>query len=121
MNFVKFREYNDNEGESWNFWLQLDGNEDQLNRLNRIIELENAAGCDTEYELDMEPVAEEEVDILVKHSDSGYMSYENKITGILTLPEFDDSLFEYESEISDKVFEWTSDNFYKGGIGELFA
>ncbi len=120
MNFVKFTEHNDNEGESWNFWLQIDGNEEQLDRLDRIVELQNAAGFDNEYELEMTPVPGEEVDILVKHSNSGYMSYENKVTGTLVLPEFDDSLFEYENEISDAVFDWTGNNFYKGGVEGLF-
>lgn len=120
MNFVKLTETNDNEGESWNFWLQLDGNEDQIDHLARIIELANSAGFDEEYTLDETPVPEEEVDILVKHTGQGYMDYENKVTGKLALPAFDDKLFDYEDEIDDGVFEWQNDHLYKGGIERLF-
>lgn len=120
MQFVKLTENNDHEGESWNFWLQLDGNEDQMKRLKSIVDLENAAGFDPAYELDMTPVDETEVDILVKHSDGGYMDYENKVTGTMTVPEFDDGLFNYESEIDEAVFDWTGDNLYKGRVEEMF-
>jgi hypothetical protein len=120
MNFVKFTEYNDNEGETWNFWLQYEGNEKELKRLNDIVELNNAAGFDKQYSLDMTTFSEEEVDILVKHTDSGYMNYQNKIEGVLSVPEFNDDLFDYEDEIDDEVFEWCDNNFYKGKIAELF-
>ncbi len=120
MNFVKFTEHNDNEGESWNFWLQLDGNEDALARLKSIVDLQNDAGYDEEYTLDMTSVPENEVDILVKHSDSGYMNYENKSVGKLTVPAFDDKLFEYQDEIDQAVFDWTGDNLYKGRVMEMF-
>lgn len=120
MNFVKLTENNDNEGESWNFWLQLDQNGAQLSRLAKIIDLANDAGFDEAYELDMTSVDESEVDILIKHTDSGYMDYENKVIGKLELPKFDNSLFVYEDEVDDAVFEWLNDNLYKGDIVRWF-
>lgn len=120
MNFVKLTENNDHEGETWVFWLQLENNEDQLTRLSKIIDLSNEAGFDEEYEIDLNnKLSESEVDTLVNHCGQGYMSYHNKVTGRLELPDFDDSLFEYEHEISDGVFEWL-ECLYKGGIRELY-
>lgn len=120
MNFVKFTEHNDWEGESWNFWLQLDGNEAPLARLKSIVDLMNAAGYEEKYGLDMTPVQESEVDILVKHTDSGYMDYDNKIEGSFSLPHFDEELFNYEDEIDQKVFDYMNDLVYKGRISEHF-
>lgn len=113
MKFVKFRENNENEGESWNFWLQLDNNQNELNRLQMFVSRfdPNREG----FEINMLPVDESEVDVLVKHSDSGWMSYENKVTGYLTLPEVDENLDE------DSGFDWLMNNFYKGGIEDFFT
>lgn len=106
MNFVKFTEYNDHEGETWNFWLQLDGNEVELSKLQScLISSDN-------YQLSAVPVDESEVDILVKHTDSGYMYYDNKVTGQFTCPEPNlDELVDYE---------WLDNHFYKGHIMEYF-
>ena len=35
--FVRLYETNDHEGESWNWWLQLDGNEDELRKLDAFL------------------------------------------------------------------------------------
>ena len=114
--FVRFRESNDNEGESWNFWLQLDGNEAELQKLQDALDnndLEDA------YSLNMTAVPESEVDILVKHSDSGYMTYENKVTGKFKMPEpkldGDGLIANYED-----ANEYYFDTFYKGGIEDCF-
>lgn len=115
MKFVRFTEHNDNEGEDWNFWLQLDGNEADLETLNDFLEQFDP---DWEsYELDMTPVPESEVDILVKHTAQGYMDYENKVTGTLTLPEID---LETVANDDEKGYEWLNDNFYKGDIVRWF-
>lgn len=115
MNFVKFTEHNDNEGEYWNFWLQLDGNEADLETLAEFLDQfdENAES----YELDMTPVPESEVDILVKHTGQGYMDYENKVTGTMTLPEID---LDAVAVDDDEGYEWLNDNFYKGDIARCF-
>lgn len=109
-NFVKFTEHNDNEGESWNFWLQYDGNEAQLKQLQSW--LGTLDDDNDQYELDMTLVAEAEVDILVKHSDIGYMNYENKVTGTFTCPEFIDK--------GNDSWEQLADFFYKGDIERHF-
>lgn len=111
MDFVKFTEHNDNEGEDWNFWLQLDGNEDELNELYHWL---NTFDDDGEsYELDMTAVPESEVDILVKHTGQGYMDYENKVTGTFKCP-IPTSIDE------DEGWEWLNDHFYKGDIARSF-
>ena len=115
MNFVKFTEHNENEGEDWNFWLQLDGNEADLETLKEFLNQFDENG--DYYELDMTPVPESEVDILVKHSDQGYMNYENKVTGVLILPEID---LDKVAVDDDAGYEWLSDNFYKGSIARSF-
>ncbi len=115
MNFVKFIEHNDNEGEDWNFWLQLDGNSADLETLGEFLAQFDEYG--ESYELDLTPVPESEVDVLVKHSGSGYMNYENKVTGTLTLPEID---LETVATDNDKGYEWLNDNFYKGSIAGCF-
>lgn len=112
MNFVKFTENNEHEGEEWNFWLQLDGNEKQLNELQSWLGTFDDNG--ESYELDMTPVDESEVDILVKHSNSGYMSYENKVTGKFKCPV-------PTSTNEEDGWNWLNDNFYKGDIATHFT
>lgn len=113
MKFVKFTEHNDNEGEDWNHWLQLDGNEEALKQLQAWLGTFDDDG--EEYELDMTPVDESEVDILVKHSGQGYMDYENKVVGKFTLPEVT------QDHEDNNGFQWLNDNFYKGDIKRHFA
>lgn len=115
--FVKFEEYNDNEGEDWNFYLQLDGNEEELKRLEDILNtIEGGGEC--YYKLNLAPLEESEIDTLVKHGGSGYMPYHNKVTGKFTCPEIDMEPWEYE--IPDSAWEFLDDNFYKGDICRHF-
>lgn len=116
MNFVKFTETNDNEGEQWNFWLQLDGNEEQLRELQSWLGTFDDDG--ESYELDMTPVPESEVDILVKHSDEGYFMYENKVEGKFTCPHPSEDVTGGNTE--DEGYDWLNDNFYKGDIERHF-
>ena len=113
MKFVKFTENNDNEGESWNFWLQLDENQNELNRLQMLVSRFDPNR--ESYEINMLPVDESEVDVLVKHTGQGYMDYENKVIGYLTLPEVDENLDE------DSGYDWLLNNFYKGDIENCFT
>lgn len=113
MKFVKFTENNDNEGESWNFWLQLDENQNELNRLQMFVSRFDPNR--ESFELNMLPVDESEVDVLVKHTGQGYMDYENKVTGYFTLPEVEESYDE------DTGYDWLMNNFYKGAIDEHFT
>lgn len=111
MKFIKFIEKNDWEGEEWNFWLQSDGNEEELKQLQSWLGTFDEDG--QEFELDMTPIDESEVDILVKHSGGGYMNDHNKVTGVFKCPEVKDPE-------SDTAYEWMADNFYKGDIAKHF-
>jgi hypothetical protein len=96
--FIKLTEHNDWEGESWNFYFPKANNEEALDFiLSKIVNNE-------EYEIAEETIAESEVDILVKHTDSGYMDYENKVNGILDINKL-------------KSCDWENDNpLYKGNL-----
>lgn len=111
MKFIKFTENNDNEGESWNFWLQLDGNDGEIEKLKDWVTKFNE-DLDAVYEFDTTPVDESEVDILVKHSGEGYMNYENKVTGVFTCPP--------EDVFEDEESEFMRNIFYKGDIARYF-
>ena len=103
VQFISLTENNDHEGETWRYWLQVDGNEDEIEHLRAAI-----AGADEEetYELaDIdEAVPESDVDVLVKHTGRGYTTYENKVTGYLVLPD-----------------DFDIDDLYKGGVARLFT
>jgi hypothetical protein len=75
--FVTFIEHNDNESETWKFYFQYndDDQEDCLDKLADAIKDINS------YELDLTIIPEYEVDILVKHSVSGYMAAHQKLYG----------------------------------------
>lgn len=101
--YVKFTEKNDWEGETWHFYIPTEGNEDELTGLKEILnEVETGT-----YELDLTPIPDAEVDVLVKHTDSGYMAYHNKLAGLLMLT----------PEILESFKTAGKDPFYKGGIG----
>jgi len=126
MNFQILIEENDWEGETWKFYIQVDGNEEAMEELSDIVS--------THSEITLgDIIPESEVDILVKHSDSGYMAYHNKVTGVLSFPdresfEMDQSIIDFakadaeedgeEFDIEafmDEEFEESKD-LYKGGI-----
>lgn len=96
-------ESNDNEGETWSWWLQADGNETALKRLQDAC----LQFGDDMFELTEDLVHEAEVDILVRYTDGGYYSAHNKVDGALFLPKF-----------GDYAAFW--DQMYKGGIQSLF-
>lgn len=113
MNFVKLVEHNDHEGETWVFWLQKDGNEKELNKLEDLL---TDFSVEEEFEIDMTEVPEEEVDILVKHSLQGYYHYHNKVTGSFTCPEMPANTAEDDGD----AWDWIQDQFYKGDIERHF-
>lgn len=112
MQFVKFAEHNDWEGETWYFWLQLDGNEAQLKELQTWL---NTFDDDNEaYELDMNPVDEVKVDFLLANSDgTDYLHEHNKVVGSFTCPPV-------TSQAEEDGWQWLNDNFYKGAIVDHF-
>ncbi len=103
MDYVKFTEHNEWEGEIWNFWIPVEGNDVAIGtlseRLNKNEELEDI------YTLNEELVPEMEIDILVKHCGGGYRADQEKLKGVLDLKKIsEDDLFEI---------------LYKGGIVDL--
>lgn len=103
--FVPLVEHNDWEGETWTFWLQVEGNEDELVKLYQWIsgyELEET------FELDVnDRESEDVVDRMVERATVGYNYSDNKIVGKLNLPEV-----KSEEELRDLL--------YKGGIEDYF-
>ncbi len=116
MQFVRFTEHCDHEGETWDFWLQKDGNTADLETLQEFLNQFDPDG--ESFELDLtEEASEETVDILVKYTQQGYMDYANKVTGTLTLPEID---LEKVANDDETGYDWLMDNFYKGDIARHF-
>lgn len=112
MKFVKFTEHNEWEGEDWNFWLQLDGNEKELKELESWLGTFDDEG--EQFEINMkETVDEQGVDLLVKYGGEGYMNCHNKVVGTFKCPTV-------TSENEDAGNDWLSNNFYKGDIARHF-
>lgn len=89
--FVRLKEDNEWEGETWCFWLQRNGNEEALAKLGNLLDSDDALS-DT-FTLDLTIVnTEEEVDKLVEQAikdykeDGGYTYEHNKITGTFVWP-----------------------------------
>jgi hypothetical protein len=103
MRFVPFTENNEWEGETWTFWLQLDGNEDELVRLFGKLSAEEFDS----YTLDLNTIESEgRVEALEEYANQGYMSSDMVITGTFTCPET-------KGEDLDRAL-------YKGGIEFMF-
>lgn len=107
MNYAKFTEHNDWEGETWRFYIPIEGNEAALHELEQAI----SANSGSSYELDTGPFTESVVDALVEHGadDCEYMPAHTKLVGLLRLPP------ELRAAMSDPE----SNPLYKGGIGEF--
>lgn len=107
MKFICLDEYNDNEGESWRWWLQYDGNEEALHELDILLNTFDSDYVSEAYQLEKTLTDEAEVDTLVKHAKSMYFYSDNKVTGKMKTPEFADA-----EDLYDKL--------YKGGIRDYF-
>lgn len=85
--FIRLHEYNDHEGESWNWWLQVDGNENELDKLaGLVVSIEYVDVWEPPYSLSGPAEPEAVVDKLVEYAESGYYSAHNKVTGKFTCP-----------------------------------
>ncbi|TDP29796.1 hypothetical protein [Nocardia ignorata] len=105
MQFMRYTETNDHEGETWTFWLQVDGNEQPLTWLAEFLTAINAEELDPQYELfPADVISEEHVDVLVEWGGSGYMSLHNKVVGRLTIPA-----------------KFSPGDLYKGRVKNLFT
>lgn len=101
--YVKFTEQNDQEGETWTFWLPVEGNERALAGFADWLAQQGDRA--EEYTLDLEArEPEERVDALVEHGGSGYMAYHTKVSGLMSGPMPDGP-----------------DRLYKGGVRGFFA
>lgn len=86
--YVKLTEHNEWEGETWHFYIPLDGNKDTLDRLADALSILAGADEEPEFELELAPMTETEVDTLVRHGgDTDYMAAHNKLEGRLVLPD----------------------------------
>lgn len=106
LQFVKLTEKNDHEGETWHYWLQWDGNTEELKKLDGFLAKHAGDDEDFSYELFHYTRYEDEVDILVDESDWGYMKTHQKFKGRLNLGDL--SLVEPD------------DILYKGRIERFF-
>lgn len=99
--YLRFTEDNDWEGESWFFYLPIEGNEASLEHLRALI-----AESDW-YSLSDATFSKRSVKTIVKHSQCGYMKYENRARGVFKPP---------------VDIDWTDeDPFNKGGILDFFS
>lgn len=119
--FVKLTEVNDHEGETWVHWLQYTGNEEEIEKLDKLLkQWRDDSTYDLEYTLDLEVRApEDKVDFIVKHGGQGYMDYHNKHTGTFTCPE--DPGMEETTEDWEDPNVLREDLFYKGQIASYFS
>lgn len=106
LQFVKLTEKNDHEGETWHYWLQLDGNTKELEKLRNSLDAYAEEDYDFPYELFEYTRYEDEVDILVEESDWGYMKTHQKFKGRLNL--------------GDLSLVTPDDILYKGRIERFF-
>lgn len=103
--FVPLTENNDWESETWIKWLQVEGNEDELEYLYTVLHKLEAT---EQYELDLnDRESEEVVDRIVARATVGYDYSDQKIVGKLTLPDIQDQ-------------EDLDGALYKGHIEKLF-
>lgn len=103
--FVRLRERNENEGETYDYWLQVNGNEDALAELAEV--LDDDFFEDTNLRLEPQR-PEHEVDLLVEETQSGYMDLTQKFTGRLEWPHAQMSMEDWSEAI------------YKGSIEDCF-
>lgn len=84
--FTQIIEHNEPEGESWSYWLQVEGNQEALNALFDAIERE---GLEDEYEITEQTIYEWELEPVIRYGNFGYgyMQQHHKFSGKLTLPE----------------------------------
>ncbi|WP_280357104.1 hypothetical protein [Nocardia otitidiscaviarum] len=111
--YRRFVEANEHEGESWNFWLQVDGNMTALAILGEHLDGLNGDLEDWDeppFVLKVDQLEGHEVDLLVRYGDEGYMKQHNKIDGSMRLPK----------NLPDMDADAVTDLLYKGGIERLF-
>lgn len=99
---VCFSEHNEHEAETWNFYIDKEGNEEAIKRMQAKLAKHKLLD---RYEFG-DDIPLREVKILVKHSRSGYTRFERHLPGRLNLG---DDFDEWDEEQLD-------DCLYKCGI-----
>lgn len=106
--FAVLIERNDSEGETWRWYIPLAGNEEALKKLNHT--MFSGRIEEDSFDLDLTPVPEFEVDILIKHGgDTTYMAAHNKLEGLLVIPQ----------EALTELGGGSIDPLYKGRISAM--
>lgn len=107
--YVKFTEHNEQEGETWHFWIPLDGSEATLAELKLALNERDPEG--EEYDLDLsQSLSETEVDVLLRYGgDTNYMAAHNKLSGVLV----------FTPAAIARIKDPEDDPFYKGGIRQF--
>jgi hypothetical protein len=110
--YVTLIEDCDWEGETWRFYIPVEGNADALGKLAEAL----APFADQEpapFTLDLALLPEFEVDILVKHGgDTDYMAARNKLVGRLVIP--DDVLAQLAAGEEEPLYKGSIDDFMVG-------
>lgn len=104
--YITFRESNQWEGESWNFYIPVEGNKEAIEELQKISN--GKVDAPTAYVVKELLLTENDVNGKVKDCDSGYLNYHNKLEGRLDLKR----LKNYKKE-AKKIGQCP---LYKGGI-----
>lgn len=105
--FFKLTECNEWEGERWHFYIPFEINEEAYSELWDFFESKEWEP----YEIAEDLIPENEVDILVKYTESGYLSFHNKLDGILNMSKIKSAISKFNSK--------EEDCFYKGGIRDM--
>lgn len=104
--YRRFIENNEHEGETWSFWLQVDGNEETLKLFAEQLDSAQKDRFDPPYELTGDTLGDHDVDVLAEYGGQGYMDLHTKVAGRLSIPD---------------EFEHDLDLLYKGGIRDFFT
>lgn len=107
MNYCKITEYNDHEGEFWNFWIPQTASQYYIFCLGEYLK-ENSK-LNAIFKIDTTSVPENYVDILVAYSRCGYYYHDSKLG--LIRPNWQEIL-----DAEEDPFEF----LYKTGIKNLF-
>lgn len=101
LRYFRFREVNDSEGETWDFYVPLKPS--QHERLSETVSDNDS------YELSADGISEREVDQLIKNhpSSTSYIASINKCAPVKSIP---------------KVTDWADDDpYYKGGPWKIIS
>lgn len=112
--YRRYTEANENEGETWTFWLQVDGNmvglELLADRLEQLAKTPDGDMDDYPYVLEDDQIEDRDVDVLVRFGGEGYMALHTKVDGSLRLPK---KFLAGDPEGAEMLL-------YKGGVKKFF-